>query len=208
MVNQNGQLRPQGVALSKLAWIFAVMHSRPRKKERMVNDGRRILESVIFQAVARDPAIPRICFVGCHRYSAWYSRLFDRFVGKRFETVDPDSAAREFGSSRFHHQSGFTELAKDASLRGQYDLIIISGVFGYGINTDADKRAALDAAAIMLRCGGLLLLGYRDSSTALDFDRAIVSQNQFAPSDVPGFREPFVRSKNENGVVYLCLRRN
>jgi hypothetical protein len=62
-----------------------------------------------------------------------------------------------------------------------FDTVVLSGVFGFGVNEIRAQEAAIDACAAILKPGGLLVLGWnRDlvidptllTSLARQFDRA------------------------------------
>lgn len=131
--------------MARLPWPLVRLLLRPAAKNRMPTDDRRILEDIILRDIYGQAAIRRMLFVGCHQYSRWYPGLFRFRARTRIETVDPDPDSRAFGAP-VHHQMPFQHLERDDTLRGQFDFIMVNGVFGYGINSDADKRSALDAA--------------------------------------------------------------
>jgi hypothetical protein len=190
--------------MARLPWPLVRLLLRPAAKNRMPTDDRRILEDIILRDIYGQAAIRRMLFVGCHQYSRWYPGLFRFRARTRIETVDPDPDSRAFGAP-VHHQMPFQHLERDDTLRGQFDFIMVNGVFGYGINSDADKRSALDAAKRLLRPDGLFLVGYRAGPYG-DFDVRAAGPH-FAETAVPGFATPLVSSSHRNHHSFAAFRR-
>lgn len=118
---------------------------------------RRVLEQQILPALAGDPAIARVVFVGCDWYTAHYERLL---AGVSLHTLDPAPGRRRYGAAR-HHVAGLQQLDRlfaPASL----DAIVCNGVYGWGLDARRDCEQAFRASARCLRPGGWFILGWND----------------------------------------------
>lgn len=186
-------------------WRLARLETRPPKARRMPTDDRRILEDRIFAALFRASGPRRILSVGCHPYSAWYADLFNVHPFIAYETVDPDPAAAKFGSALHHWPRGFSDLKDEAALHGAYDVILINGVFGYGIDSEIEKRQAFATSAALLKKGGLLIIGYRYD---LDLSGDFLGDERFSRGNVPGTNAALIlHSRNGNRHSFVCLKK-
>ena len=118
---------------------------------------RRVLERAILPAFAADPAVRRILFVGCARYTRPYERLF---AGREYWTLDADPRLQRYGG-RCHVADRLENLARhfDAD---SFDLIICNGVFGWGLDGADACEVAFDAVYDCLERGRQFVLGWND----------------------------------------------
>lgn len=172
----------------------------------MHTEDRFILEKIIFRSLFLDPSVQRILFVGCHRYSSWYWRVFYLSM-KKFYTVDPDPSVAQYGSLKRHFISTFQQLKERPELFGAFDLIILNGVFGYGINTEDEKKDALKTSASLLSPEGRLLIGFRNAAIC-DFDTKLVDSTFFGSVNVPGYMDTYVDTRHENGHAFICFKKH
>lgn len=116
---------------------------------------RVLLEKKIFPWI-REQWHPReILFVGSDSYTRDYDR---HFPDSNFHSIDKDAAQAKFGSK--HHVVGdITELGKYFS-KGTFDVIVMNGVYGWGLDNAADVESAMRQCFEGLKPGGLLLLGW------------------------------------------------
>jgi SAM-dependent methyltransferase len=172
----------------------------------MPTPDRTFLERVLLRELFLDAATREILFVGCSPYTSWYPYLFVAAPGVRFATIDPDPAAARHGSRREHRVARLEDLAGAADEHGRYDAVVLNGVFNYGIDEPAQKRAALEACAAVLRPGGRLVVGYREG-TERDFDPADVDSAVFKRVAVPGTDAPTHDTGSQNNHTFVCLER-
>jgi hypothetical protein len=170
-----------------------------------------VLERVVFPELMADRTCKAVLFVGCDWYTRWYPTLFDWCSDVVFATVERDPAKARFGSRR-HHTIGSLDELEWAS--ASCDLVILNGVFGFGIDSPADKARALETAHRLLTPGGRLLIGYNDADEVLDgeivrdrcrYDARAVDPARFAPCRIPGLPCADYLTRTPNRHRYVCL---
>lgn len=168
-------------------------------RDRLWSEDRWLLETVIFRELMFSGDYRRVLFAGCKAYTRWYPALFHWFSPVRFSTIEPDPDSARFGSRHEHIIGPFGMLLNDPSKRGKYDCVVLNGVFGFGIDTEAAKKEAFETAWNVLRPGGMLIIGYNDLDSIRDgyilrescrFDRSIVDPSRFGLAPVPGLGSP------------------
>ena len=117
---------------------------------------RIYLEQRLLPALARQGAC-HVLFVGTAWFTARYAAIFDR-PGSLYHTLDRSPEAE--GAAPGNHY--VADLRDVATLfpPGSFDLAVVNGVFGFGLNTPEDMTAALRAVHRVLRPAGRLLLGW------------------------------------------------
>jgi hypothetical protein len=117
---------------------------------------RRLLKEEILPAIASDAAYQRVLGVGVAWYTADDARVFD---GKTFATIDTDPTRAAFGAPT-HITGDVCDLEKHFA--EPFDVILMNGVIGYGLDAPETVDGALHACAARLRSGGLLVLGVNE----------------------------------------------
>jgi len=156
---------------------------------------RRLLEDVILAHHAARPPPRSVLFVGVARGQRDYPSLFR---GHRFITADLDPASARYGSSQGHHIACASELDRclDAA---SFDLAVMNGVIGWGLNDAAVADRAMGGLHRLLRPGGELVLGWNERPGRRPFDPlALPAMRRFEACvfeplgsglvDVPGWR--------------------
>lgn len=143
---------------------------------------RKILEDLILPAYAEREEIRDVLFVGVRDYTAHYQMLLPN---RNYYTLDKDESARRWGA-RQHFTDGVENLAKHFT-ENSLDLIILNGVFGWGLDRFDECESAFSACYSCLRPGGELMLGWNnvpehlpvslDSITALGHFEKVVFNN-------------------------------
>jgi hypothetical protein len=118
---------------------------------------RILLEDVILAHLAHDPRYQRILFIGCDWYTKHYPRMF---TGREFWTIEIDPAKARFGGPH-HVTDGLESLTRHAQ-PDFFDVIIHTGVFGWGINTREAAEQTFELCRVCLKPGGLLVFGWDD----------------------------------------------
>jgi SAM-dependent methyltransferase len=72
--------------------------------------------------------------------------------------------ARVWGARR--HMVGPVQQVHRAFTKGEFDSVILNGVFGFGVNTIPEMNQTIESVKRILRSGGLLLLGWNTDLTA------------------------------------------
>jgi SAM-dependent methyltransferase len=118
---------------------------------------RYVLEDEILPALARDPSVTRVLFVGV----GWFTKDYPGLVaGKAFATIDPDPAVARFGGAP--HAVGRVQDLAHHFTGTTFDAIVLSGVIGWGLNDAVEVDRALAACAAALRPEGWLVLGVNE----------------------------------------------
>lgn len=118
---------------------------------------RRYLRRAILPALAR-AGIARLLFVGVRGYTAGYAKTFSA-AGAEYWTCDIDPAAAPHGVPGRHRTVDACRL-DEAFPADFFDVIVMNGVFGWGLDDPEDMNRALAAVHRVLRPGGYLLLGW------------------------------------------------
>jgi hypothetical protein len=123
--------------------------------------------------LAAEPGVSSILSVGV----AWYTaRYADAFAGKRFVTLDVDESRAAFGA-REHVTGDCTKL--EELFGAPFDVILMNGVIGYGLNEADTVDRALRSCAARLRPGGTLVLGVNEEKPTNVDPRSVAASNAF-----------------------------
>jgi hypothetical protein len=147
--------------------MSALMDRFSLEPRRITSPDRSLLEHIILPHLAHNPACKTILFVGCAAYTQWYQDLFG---DKEYWTIDPVSQKRRYGAT--HHVVDSVVNLRIYVSAGYFDAIIMNGVIGFGLNRVRDIEQAVDACHEALASGGILLLGWNDTTrrTPVDLD--------------------------------------
>jgi hypothetical protein len=118
---------------------------------------RRYLEESILPALAQG-GFQRVLFVGCRRYTRHYGRYF---AGQPTEywTADYDAAAATWGAPGRHLVCDIREIREHVPA-AFFDVVLLNGVFGFGVNDDPAMNETLAAIHEVLVPGGRLMIGW------------------------------------------------
>ncbi|MHB8470282.1 MAG: hypothetical protein ACYDCH_11085, partial [Gaiellaceae bacterium] len=83
--------------------------------------------------------------------------------------------------------------------------MVVNGVFGYGIDTESEKRDAVDALYALLREGGLVIVGYRDLAPDPDIDLSLFDVERFESARLPGLGVTHQRSVHSSMHSFACF---
>ena len=222
---------PRRSSTWRWAWRVATQELRRRLglPVRMGTPDRLLLEQCILPHYAARPDMRNVLFVGVGWYTAGYEALLD---GLQYTTIDVDPRAARYGS-RHRHVVTSIVAATDHFAAGEFDLVVLNGVFGWGLNARADVEAALHGVRQLLRPGGELVVGwydvpryrpfpFSDCRALNDFEPAVFAPLGLAAvnewldtTDLPGPRHPispdeverYYRQDADLLALYLRLRR-
>ena len=162
-------------------WLHNLLHNRTEAESIAQRPDRRILTETLLPAFANFSAI---LWIGCQAYTrAYYDILESR--GGQVTTLDLDPASAPWGRDGRHVTGSLIE-ADRLFAAGAFDAIICNGVFGWGVDTPADRAAALGAMAAGLRPGGVLLMGWNHHKTPDPVELAARWFDRHALPGVPG----------------------
>lgn len=114
---------------------------------------RVYLQRVILPRIAQRGGV--VLLVGCRRYTARDPMLLEQH-GVVCWTLDIDLEAARWGAAE-RHVIAPIEQAMFHFPAAMFDTVVLSGVFGFGVD---DVAAAITASAAVLKPGGLLVLGW------------------------------------------------
>jgi len=170
---------------------------------KMKTDDRRILEKFIFRDLCFNDSVHDILFVGCSKVTSWYPAIFIFFFRKNFVTIDPDINTARYGSKKEHYTSEYEGAIKNNNLKERFDIIIINGVFRYGINTKGDQIKAINVSRLLLKKGGLLIIGFRDNKDKQDLNLSIIDSKVFSKNNIAGLGTSYFLSKSINRHAFV-----
>ncbi|MET0985888.1 MAG: methyltransferase domain-containing protein [Steroidobacteraceae bacterium] len=145
-------------------------------------EDRRVLERIIFEHYLSQSNVQTILFVGVEWYTKHYEKSY--FGGRTLWTIDVNPEVRKFGARQ--HLTCALEDVEPHFNPGYFDLIICSGVYGFGLDTPAQCERAFGACYTLLRPAGHFVLGWNDVPGHRPvLLPAIESLSQFKPCQLP-----------------------
>ncbi len=121
----------------------------------------------------------RILFVGTASYAWHYEKLFDQDPDQ-YTTLDSRPGAAVWGAPT-HIVARIEDIGRHRP--GEFfDCIVFNGVFGFGIDSPVDMRAAAKAMHDALRPGGVLIVGWNTDLHADPEELGVLSPH-FARTD-------------------------
>ena len=148
--------------MGRWAWMRRVAAQTLRRalghEVRIDTPDRRLLEDLILPHHGARDDVRSVLFVGTHWYTAHYPQYFPH---ARFLTLDIDPRQARYGAPGGHLVASVTEVDRHLPARS-LDLVVLNGVFGWGLNRREDAERALEALHTVLREGGELVVGWND----------------------------------------------
>ena len=186
----------------RLRWRLARAYVRLLPPEiKMPTPDRDVLERVVFGALFRDPAVHAIAFVGCAGYTAWYPALFRFRPGLRFATIDRDPAQTSYGARRDHHVATLDSFADQPGTAASFEIVVLNGVVGYGMDSPEEQAVGLAAAHRLLRPGGRLVVGYDKTGDVATLEP--VDPAAWREARVPGTERHRLETASNLGHVFV-----
>lgn len=181
---------------SKLAWMFTA--------DRAWKFGdRQLLHNLYLPAFARRQ-FDRVLWVGVFPGSVsvqYYFQAYARNIS--FFTLEPNPAMTEWGAVGNHITDEVQNLKKYRHLipEKSLELVMMHGVFGWGVNSRRDVRDAAEALHHVMKPGGVLYL-WRNHESPGDADRDTQSEGtcgseQFLHDLFPYFQSYSVNSSKK-----------
>ena len=158
--------------VQKFPWLIDTFSLEPQQ---IISHDRMILEQVILPAFASTITIQKVLFVGCAAYTQQYKEIFR---GKEYWTIDPKRAKKKYASER-HIIDSIIKIETYIP-KNYFDVIIMNGVIGFGLNRIGDIEQAINACYVILASQGILLVGWNDTARRTPVDiRAMHALGQF-----------------------------
>lgn len=120
-------------------------------------EDRDVLERIIFPYLLKEFDPKRILDIGREDYQKFYN-LF--FKGRELWTLDIDPERKEFGSK--NHIVDDVKNVDEHFKEGYLDVVIMNGVFGWGLNDPENIERAISGIYTILRDGGIFIMGWND----------------------------------------------
>jgi len=203
----------------KLKTLFRLVSNKEQLKEYVINEGRyilirlgftfyqtdrffvgsderRLLETLILPWYSTRPGFNNVVFTGGQWYTMGYRKLFKN---SRFRVMEicPKAARRYGGKDVINDSCANSEACFEPD---SLDLVLFTGVFGFGLDTLEELTDALNGFYRALRPGGELLFSLDDIPGHVPFDPLVTpAMKQFEPV----LFEPL----NTYKVVSKCRRR-
>jgi SAM-dependent methyltransferase len=118
------------------------------------------MSEYIIPGVARSKP-GKVLFVGCKEYTARYGKRFTD-AGIEYWTTDIDPLAGLWGQVDRHIVADITEI-DDACATESFDVVLLNGVIGSGVDEENAMNQAVKAIARILRPNGILLIGWNSN---------------------------------------------
>lgn len=106
----------------------------------------------------------RILWIGCRRYTKKYYGLLEKHGAQCF-TLDNDPSVARWGRLGRHITGSVLDL-RSLYPSQHFDAVLCNGILGWGVNSDDDQQAALEAMAAVTKPSGWLLLGWDTNKIA------------------------------------------
>jgi hypothetical protein len=156
--------------------LSGLIHTFSLEPEQIISQDRMILEDTILPYFSRRTAIQKVLFVGCAAYTQRYQELFRT---QEYWTIDPKRGKRKYGSER-HIVDSITNIEQHV-VKNYFDVVIMNGVIGFGLNRIGAIEQAIDACYEVLASAGILLVGWNDVARRTPIDiRSLRAINKFA----------------------------
>ena len=95
--------------------------------------------------------------------TSWYTMLLPEIVPCYWTTVDVTMCAERLAiTSDRHYTTDLTDKTQCLGKEDYYDVVILNGVLGFGVNTPTAASEMISKLCKYLQPGGLLLIGYND----------------------------------------------
>ena len=164
-------------------------HLRELRESRYVSrcPDRAILVDRILPALSTPGTT--MLWVGCRRYTRRYPAMIER-QGAVCWTLEIDPAARRWGHPERHTVG---DLQKVGALypSGYFDVALINGVFGWGLDTMDGQNEAVEGLARVLKPAGILMLGWNTDRSS-DPTKLLAIERFFVPSQRSGVERRIV----------------
>ncbi|HAM88109.1 MAG: hypothetical protein US83_C0013G0018 [Candidatus Falkowbacteria bacterium GW2011_GWC2_38_22] len=121
-------------------------------------EDRNVLENIIFPYVLANFNLKTVLDIGREDYQEFYNQFFKN---QELWTLDYNPEHQEFGAPRRHIIDDAGNVKKHWQ-DNYFDLIILNGVIGWGLNDIEKIEKALSGIIDILKPGGLLIIGWNN----------------------------------------------
>ena len=180
ILNSTVQLAKKAIP-SRHRWLLRARRSQGSWFLR--SPDRLLLEKTIIPYFAGRPSVAAVLDVGCDWYTAGYPKLFPQ---QRYCSIDIDPAKADIAKGK-HRTASLLDLDEcfDAE---SFDLVMVNGVFGWGVDGEGPISTAMAQLRRVLRPGGYLLVGWNDTDERRPQPLgSMLEAPGFAPFEMPAF---------------------
>lgn len=161
---------------------------------RKKREDRKILEQVIFPELLRTPQYQTILFVGCAWYTLHYPAIFR---GRKFITMEISQEEAGYGAPT--HIVDSCEHLDRHFAANSLDVIVLNGVYGFGLNALPAIERTLQVIHDSLAEGGLFLFGWNDLPTTAPYQlEQLTGLKAFEPYVFPALGTAIYESDPKN----------
>jgi hypothetical protein len=168
---------PKGTRLNPLRWAKAEVLHLAWRRGRYTPPDRRLFEVEILPALASEEGNDRILSVGVDWYTKGCAAAFE---GKHFTTLDVAPEQSAFGGLA-HVVGDLRELERHFEASEPFDVVLMNGVIGYGLDHGDDVDRALRACAARMRAGATLVIGINEEIPTNVDPTSVPSHRLFEP---------------------------
>ena len=150
-------------------WAWRKAREALTGADRIRTEDRARLEDLLLPRFA-GAQVAKLLFVGSETYTRTYAAAFPP---GHFRTVDIDPAKAKHGTP-----DHIVAPIQDVHLHvppATFDVVVMNGVYGWGVNDRPALTAALTSIATVLKPGGKLVLGWNDVPVLGPFDPETVA---------------------------------
>jgi hypothetical protein len=193
----------QGLVAHLVQKVSGLIDTFSLEPQQLTSHDRSILAEVILPYFAQQMAFQKLLFVGCSAYTQRYAELFQ---GKEYWTIDSKQVKRKYGAQR-HIIDSVTNVGRYVA-RNYFDVIIMNGVIGFGLNRVDDIEPAIDACYEALASEGILLVGWNDTPRRTPVDiRQLRALSKFREYDFDPLQACHFRAQGPHRHTFSFYRR-
>jgi hypothetical protein len=148
--------------------------------------------------------VRRVLFVGTRWYTLSYASYFDAH-GTEYWTNDIDPEVTRWGAPGRHICVDVRQIGQHIEA-GEFDVVLLEGVFGWGVDTPDAMNVALEAIAGIMAPGGILLVGW-DIGRNVDPLGLPAADTLFIPYQQENFSPRTIFNLNKSNHVFDLLQR-
>jgi len=124
------------------------------------SDNRRYYEYCLLPFFRIHPAFKRILFTGVGSFTQHYPVFFQK--KELVKTIDIQPELEQLFPGDTHITDSVTNIEHHVPAE-ELDLVLMNGVYGWGLDSEGELAKALDKIFRVMRPGGMLVFGWNDS---------------------------------------------
>ncbi len=145
----------------------------------------------------------RVLNVGIQRYNISNAGVFER-AGAEYWTTDIRPESTVYGARNRHLVANVTEIDQQIAPRF-FDIVILNGVFGHGINDVPSQERTISAIEKILTADGELVVGW-NPGMSIDPCELTIIKKSFTHGGIPGLPERIDFRKSNHTFDFFTVR--